>query len=106
MSRFTEIRTETEIVLGYKLKTAGDQLHYVADAEGYSSGQFLADAQNEARIGLDIAQKARANAKDDAALAAALKAEEEAERIYRRTQQSVSDWNGYWTKKFGWPEAR
>ncbi|MBD9625745.1 MULTISPECIES: hypothetical protein [Ensifer] len=101
-SRFAE----TEIVLGYKLKTAGDQLHYVADAEGHSSGQFLADAQNEARIGLDIAQKARANAKGDAALAAALKAEEEAERIYRRTQQSVSDWNGYWTKKFGWPEAR
>lgn len=95
---------ETEIVLGYELKTGGSQLHYVADAEGHSSGQFLAYAESEARIGLDIARTARLNAKGDAALAATLKAEEDAERIYQRTQQSVKDWNGFWQKKFGWDD--
>jgi len=100
-SRFAE----SEIVLGYDLKIAADQLHYVADADGHSTGGFLADAREEARIGLDIAREARFNAKGDAALAEALKVEEAAERIYRRTQQSVNDWNGYWTKKFGWPEG-
>ncbi|QRY67806.1 hypothetical protein JVX98_26240 [Ensifer sp. PDNC004] len=101
-SRFAE----SEIVLGYDLKIGPDQLHHVADADGHSTGQFLADAREEARIGLDIAQKARANAKGDAALAEALKAEEEAERIYQRTQQSANEWNGHWTKKFGWREPQ
>jgi hypothetical protein len=101
-SRFAE----TEIVLGYELKTGGSQLHYVADAEGHSSGQFLADAESEARIGFDIARAARLNAKGDAALAEALRAEEEAERIYRRTQQNVKDWSGFWLKKFGWQDDR
>ncbi|WP_077959946.1 hypothetical protein [Ensifer adhaerens] len=100
-SRFAE----TEIVLGYDLKIAADQLHYVADAEGHSSGQSLADAASEARIGLDIARGARINAKGDAALAEALKAEAEAEKIYKRTQQSLNDWNSFWTKKFGWADG-
>ncbi|OCP02461.1 MULTISPECIES: hypothetical protein [unclassified Ensifer] len=98
-SRFAE----TEIVLGYDLKHQANQIHYIADADGHSSGGYLAQAAGEASEGLMEARKWHMNAKDGE-LQDATAAVEAADRRYRNVYSLLQDWNTMWAKKFGWKD--
>ncbi|HEV7305623.1 hypothetical protein [Ensifer sp.] len=94
---------EGEIVLGYDLKDVPNQIHYVADVEGHTSGGFLAQAENEARTALGEAQKWQKNAKDGAKEDAGV-AVDAAERRHRTVFAMLQEWNTMWAKKFGWKD--
>ncbi|HEV7318410.1 MAG TPA: hypothetical protein VGO04_07365 [Ensifer sp.] len=94
---------ETEIVLGYDLKYSPNQLHYIADKDGHTSGGYLAQVASEASEALWEAHKWRSNAKGGA-LEEANKALDIADRRYRNVSQSLQEWNAMWAKKFGWKD--
>ncbi|MGF6176974.1 hypothetical protein [Ensifer sp. 4252] len=94
---------EGEFVIGYDTKLDGKMLHYIADVEGKSGAQMLADSHEAARIAFDEARQARAEA-TEANLDATSLALLQAQRRYDKSSLAMREWNDVWYKLFDWKD--
>lgn len=93
---------EDEFVIGYDTSD-GKMLHYIADAEGRSGEQVLADSHDADRIAFEEARKTRDNA-SEAFFGAASLAFLRAQSRYDESSRTMKEWHEVWSKFFDWAD--
>lgn len=92
-----------EFVVGYDTKLDGKTLHYIADIEGKSGAQMLADSHEAARIAYDEAKKAHEDA-TETSLGPTSLALPQAQRRYDKSSLAMREWQDIWYKLFEWKD--